>query len=59
MHESVVACKYAYHHADGRLVMDGDFKGIVICSLLIIVIYLILHFLFWKNDVHTTKVIAS
>lgn len=41
-----------------RLVMDGDFKGIVICSLLIIVIYLILHFLFWKNDVHTTKVIA-
>ena len=41
-----------------RLVMDGDFKGIVICSLLIIVIYLILHFMFWKNDVHTTKVIA-
>ena len=31
-----------------RLVMDGDFKGIVICSLLIIVIYLILHFLFLR-----------
>lgn len=41
-----------------RMVMDGDFKGIMVCSFLLIGLYLILHLLFWKNDVHITGVIA-
>lgn len=42
-----------------KLVMEGDLRGILICSAGIMILYLILHLLFWSYDVHLTKVIAK
>lgn len=41
-----------------RLVMDGDFEGIVACMIFVIIVYLTLHFLFWIYDVQTARTIA-